>query len=135
METAWKSKAVGIFDIVAGAFALFLGFVVGASLLRLTTPPPALGISLSMILVFLTILGVMAVAGGIFALRSKVWWLALAGSISASICMPPLGVPATLIVLFSRKTPKRRLMILILLGPLWLAIVGLMSVILLGYIS
>jgi hypothetical protein len=37
------------------------------------------------------IMGIVAVVGGIFALRRRVWWLAVVGAIFAIPCMPVLG--------------------------------------------
>jgi hypothetical protein len=37
------------------------------------------------------ILGIVAVVGGIFALRRRVWWLAVTGTIFSIPCMPVLG--------------------------------------------
>lgn len=49
------------------------------------------------------IIGIIAIAGGIFALRRKIWGLALAGSICAIICFLFLGIPATIFVAQSKR--------------------------------
>jgi hypothetical protein len=42
------------------------------------------------------LLGVLAVIGGAFALKKKVWGLALAGSITSILCFWPCGIPAVI---------------------------------------
>ena len=46
------------------------------------------------------------IAGGIFALRRKLWGLALAGSIGSLLCAPLLGIPATIFIALSKKDFK-----------------------------
>ena len=63
--------------------------------------------------VFYFLLGALAVVGGIFSLRKKVWGLALAGAIAGGITFFPCGIPAIIFVTmakpeFSDKKPARR---------------------------
>ncbi len=134
METARKRQIVGIFDIVCGAFAFFIGSLVVSGLSSVKSPPPSLRASLMAIIVLFAILGILALAGGICALRRKVWWLTLAGSIAASICLLPLGAPATVLTLLSGKTSRAtRLLVFAVLAPVWLALPGFLGLVLLGY--
>ncbi|GAG33364.1 unnamed protein product, partial [marine sediment metagenome] len=48
-------------------------------------------------------LGVVAIIGGIFALRRKLWGLALAGAICAIPCSAALGILATIFVSLGRR--------------------------------
>jgi hypothetical protein len=57
---------------------------------------------------FLLLVGVLALVGGIFALRRKLWGLALAGSIGAIFCFLPIGIVAVIFTSMSRSefSPK-----------------------------
>ena len=65
----WKPTAAGILDIVAGVIWIVIGGIVLADDI-------ALGVSFSVVAIF-------AIIGGIFAIRRRIWGLALAGSICA----------------------------------------------------
>jgi hypothetical protein len=47
--------------------------------------------------------GIVAIVGGVFALKRRVWKLALAGAILAIVSMPFLGIPATIFVAKGKK--------------------------------
>ena len=47
--------------------------------------------------------GIVAIVGGIFAFRRRVWGLALAGSILAIFCMAPLGVLALIFLVLGTR--------------------------------
>jgi uncharacterized membrane protein HdeD (DUF308 family) len=84
MERTWKPTAAGILAIIAGALHVILGIIIaaigGIAFFRLTAifAGPFL------------ILGIIAIVGGIYALRREIWGLALAGAICAII---PLILP------------------------------------------
>jgi len=96
MEKTWKPTAAGILTIIAGAlqvifgtiFAIGVGF--GAAIIGMGW--------LSAIFAPLIIFGVIAVVGGIYALRRRVWGLALAGSICAFF--GPWGLLGLLAIIF-----------------------------------
>ena len=44
------------------------------------------------------IIGALGIVGGIFAIRRKVWGLALAGAIASSILFYPLGIVAVILI-------------------------------------
>jgi hypothetical protein len=48
--------------------------------------------------VFLALLGALAIAGGIFALKRKRWVIALAGAIAGTITFFPCGIPAIILI-------------------------------------
>ncbi len=47
--------------------------------------------------------GAVAVVGGIYALKRRLWGFALAGTILATICSTPLGVLAIIFVLMGKR--------------------------------
>ncbi len=94
MQKTWKPTTAGILSIVSGAVGLLLGIglAVGLGMLGPTTGiiPGALGGAL--IGIPGIIIGIVAIVGGIYALRRRVWGLALAGAICAFL------VPLTFIL-------------------------------------
>jgi len=83
MEKTWKPTTAGILSIIAGVIELLvgLGFAIGLGLLgSLGGLLPAGGI-LAVLAVPIIIIGIIALVGGIYALRRRVWGLALAGAI------------------------------------------------------
>jgi hypothetical protein len=83
MEKTWKPTTAGILSIIAGSIALISGILVGSlgtfigAFFEIAWTG-AFGIPP-------IILGIIAIVGGIYALRREVWGLALAGSICALI--------------------------------------------------
>jgi hypothetical protein len=93
----WKPTAAGIVSIISGAFMAWYHW--GPNTPVATIP---LGIGL----------GFIAIAGGIFAIRRKVWGLALAGAMCAVVpphpwgeltWTPVLGILAALLVVGSKN--------------------------------
>ncbi len=83
MERTWKPTAAGILSIVGGATNAILG--IAATLIGgLVGGFFAMG-WLGAIGTPAIIFGIIAIVGGIFALRRRIWGLALAGSICALI--------------------------------------------------
>ena len=83
MERTWKPTTAGILCIIAGAIGVITGIIVAAISGIIAT---FLGIALTGVFgVPPLILGIIAIIGGIYALRRRVWGLALAGSICALI--------------------------------------------------
>ena len=85
-EKTWKPTTAGILSIIAGAISVIVGLVVAAvgtavgglaGMFGLI----GLGAVIAAIAAVPVILGIVAIVGGIYALRRKVWGLALAGSI------------------------------------------------------
>lgn len=83
MERTWKPTTAGILSIIAGAIGVITG-IVAASLGGLIGTffgipwTGAFGVPS-------LLLGIVAIVGGIYALRREVWGLALAGSICALV--------------------------------------------------
>jgi len=85
METTWKPTAAGICAIIGGVVGLIIGLV------TVSIGGFAGGIFMGWFAAFgapLIVLGIIAIVGGIFALKRRTWWLALVGS----ICAVPVGI-------------------------------------------
>ena len=110
------AKVGGILSIVAGAFGV-LGVLFFILMALLITPisemdsryyyDDAFGpyeFVVIMVIIYILIggisalLGVLAIVGGIFALRKRYWGWALVGSISAALVFFPCGVPAIIFI-------------------------------------
>ena len=103
----------GILDIVAGIVS-FIGLIfvlVGVSILAYTEGigpsmgiPGALIFAIAAIFAILSIIAdILAIVGGIFALRRKRWGLALAGYIAAFFASILLGIAAIVFTVLSKK--------------------------------
>jgi hypothetical protein len=82
MEKTWKPTVGGILALIAGALQVIMGIVIAAV--------GSIGwffgmVWLSAIGAPLIVFGIIAILGGIYALRRKIWGLALAGSICALV--------------------------------------------------
>ena len=92
MKRTWKPITAGILAIIAGVIGIGWGVIVGAGFI---------------------VLGILALIGGIHALRRRLWGLALSGAICAAALFPHvgrtalvLGVPAIIFVTLSKKEFK-----------------------------
>ena len=80
MERTWKPTTAGILCIIAGAIAVITGIVVAA----IGGIGWFFGIPwFSLISVPVIVVGIIAIVGGSYALKRRVWGLALAGAICA----------------------------------------------------
>ena len=100
---AWMPLTAGILDLVAGVPALLIGIVVSIagfgvlgwlSWLKWLSDVAGVGVIVGAIGVSLIIFALIAIIGGVFALRKRTWGLALAGSIFALFCAWIFGIPA-----------------------------------------
>jgi hypothetical protein len=83
MEKTWKPTVAGILALIAGIIELITGTVFATGL---GFWGGLFGMGwLSAIFAPLIIFGIIAIVGGIFALKRRIWGLALAGSIFALI--------------------------------------------------
>jgi hypothetical protein len=57
---------------------------------------------------FYTLVGVLAIVGGVFALKKKHWGWALAGSIAGTLVFFPCGVPAIIFIAMGKQEFKAR---------------------------
>jgi len=94
-------KTAGILTIIGG----IIGIVAGAIALGATAAIAALTgmFGLEGIGGGLIALGIVALIGGIFTLRRKVWGFSLAGAICAMFPVVPLGVVAIIFVAMGKK--------------------------------
>ena len=95
MEKTWKPTTAGILCIIAGAIATIAGIVIAV----VGTIGWFFGIPwVSAIGAPSIILGIIAIVGGSYALKRRVWGLALVGSICALI--GPWGLLGLLAIIF-----------------------------------
>jgi len=103
MERTWKPTTAGILNIGAGT----LSFCVWIPLLVITLTLPGVVTVSGWILVAVGIIcfafGVVAIIGGYFSLRRRIWGLALAGSIAALLTTLILGVLSIVFVSLSKR--------------------------------
>jgi len=95
----WRPIAAGITGIIAGLIGIGGGAIV--SLMGDFVSESGGIFGFEPFGVPTIILGIVAVIGGIFALRRRVWWLAVIGAIFAIPCMPVLGTLAMIFISLS----------------------------------
>ena len=106
VEKTWQPTTAGTLNIISGCFGI-VGGVYIANIGGLEWDLPALVIAIVGVVGISRIaLGVIALIGGIFARRRKLWELALAGSIVSILCAPPLGILSTIFVSLGKKEFK-----------------------------
>ena len=106
VEKTWKPTTAGTLNIISGCFGI-VGGVYIANVGGLDWNLPALVVAIvGVVGISRIVLGVIALIGGIFARRRKLWELALAGSITSILCAPPLGILSTIFVSMSKKEFK-----------------------------
>ena len=101
MKKTWKPVAGGICGIVAGAWGILAGGILGA--VGLCVPAMRMDPELGFLHLFgwpILVLGIMAIIGGVFAIRRQKWGLALSGAICAVLIPPPfiLGILAIVFI-------------------------------------
>ena len=110
MEKTNKPTVAGILNIISGALGLigaatlFIGFGATSGALDIPTGPiPGFvpGIVLVMA-ISSTIIAILALVGGIYAVQRKKWGWALTGSIAAILAFLPLGIVATIFTVVSK---------------------------------
>ena len=119
VEKTWKPITAGILNIVGGALrilgaiVLLIGVMFFIPVAVSVSPGPVPDMPNLMIpgvlstilvigLVFLLIVGIFPIIGGIYALQRKKWGLALAGSIVAILGSSIMGILATIFVAMSK---------------------------------
>ena len=118
MERTWKGTTAGILTIIAGC----VGIGAGAWIALIAMPLGMIGAvagglgeaaiggllgGLSGIIGIIGAgiigLGIVALIGGIYTLRRRIWGFALTGAILATFCMAPLGVLSIIFVSKGKK--------------------------------
>jgi hypothetical protein len=112
-KKTWMPTTAGILDIVAGSFVLLGGIImlvfgtVGSSIMPYFAPqvPPTMAVVIfSSIAVPVILIGILAIIGGVYALKRRIWGLALAGSIAAFFTPSwVLGVAAIVFTALSKN--------------------------------
>ncbi len=114
MIRTWMPVAAGIISIVVGGLSLIVGFFVALAFTILysnnymdgTQFTAAAGAIIWAIFLPYLILCAVAIAGGVFSLRRRLWGLALAGTICSLIVgwwVWPAGVAAIVFVIISKN--------------------------------
>jgi hypothetical protein len=101
---SWMPMAAGILEIICGAWAILFSFalVLFASLFKtLAIPdmPAFLGPLIGIMSIPFALVGILAIVGGVFSIRKKIWGLALAGAI-VSIFAPYMILLAIAAIVF-----------------------------------
>ena len=117
-----KAKIAGILSIISGAFGVLSGiglaffgifmanmtYRAGGSFSPYSSMPReffTIFAAIYGVIGFLSLLiGVLAIVGGVFAIKKKKWGLALAGAIAGTVTFFPCGIPA--IILVSMAKPE-----------------------------
>ena len=121
METTSKPIIAGVLDIIAGVSSLIGAFVLviiglvgtGAIGIAGTQDQEVMPFALLPIAFFLPfallcfVIGVVAVAGGIAAIKRQRMWLAIAGGIAATLACFLLGIPAIILTVMAEREFER----------------------------
>lgn len=117
MERTWKPTTAGILTIIAGGLGIGAGALITLAAIPLglvgamAGAIKELGIisgllaGLAGVIIGAGLIGVGAVAvvGGIYALKRRLWGFALAGTILATICSTPLGVLSIIFISMGKR--------------------------------
>jgi len=98
---SWKPIASGILSIIAGMIGIGGGGLVALMGDFVSDSGGILGFE--PLGVPTIILGVVALIGGIFALRRRVWVMAVIGAVFAIPCMPVLGTLAIIFIALANE--------------------------------
>ena len=103
MDRTWQPTTAGTLNIISGCFGIAGGIYI-ASLdgLELDFHPLIIAI-IGVLGVSRIALGVISLIGGILARKRRFWEMALAGSITAIFCAPPLGILSTIFISLGKK--------------------------------
>ena len=105
MEKTWKPTTAGILSIIAGVIQVIGGIVVGVigGTVAGLAAIPGIGGIFGAIAIPIIIIGIVAIVGGVYALKRRIWGLALAGSICALIGPWLLGILAIIFVIMGKR--------------------------------
>ncbi len=109
IKKTWMPVVAGILDIIAGSLILVIlfFFVIGSLIVRLAESGIFdFNLSLVFMIIPALIIGSLAIAGGVLAVRRKKWGWALAGSIAAALVPVALGIVAIVLLVLSRNEFK-----------------------------
>lgn len=112
MDRTWMPAVAGILGIITGGLTLLGAIIVGvgvgvfySSAYNVFGNQDVPTIVWVVLFLPIIIIGVVAIAGGVYSLRRKIWGLALAGSICSvlTIWAWPLGVASLVLVALSKS--------------------------------
>ncbi len=106
MKKTWMPTAAGILDIISGAFALIgtFGLIIGGSITGIVPEVPGFVPALLLgLAVPLAVVGILAIVGGVYALKRVKWGWALTGSIVALFPSWPLGIAAIVFTILAKN--------------------------------
>jgi hypothetical protein len=101
VKKKYLSLAAGIIDIAAGGFSLVSLVFVGIVMVVLAGDSE-IPLFMALIPLAMVIPGVLAVVGGIFALRRRSWVVALIGSIALVVTSSVPGIAAVVLTVMAR---------------------------------
>jgi hypothetical protein len=105
-KETWMPMTAGILDIIAGGFGLIAALVfifIGGIMRFMPDVPTFLFPIFTALSIPFAIIGILAIVGGVYALRRKIWGLALAGSIAAFFPSWILGLTAIVLTALSKN--------------------------------
>ncbi|UCE98327.1 MAG: hypothetical protein JSV74_03110 [Dehalococcoidia bacterium] len=97
MHKTWKPVVGGILSIVSGAVFIVAGILI---LTAEWEEAPLIALAFGSATLFVG--SIMPIVGGIFALKRKLWILALLGSIFTLLGFPFTGIPTLVLILMSK---------------------------------
>lgn len=101
-----KIKISGILSIVTGSLAL-IGFGILA-VYMLPNPNAQIILPIMLPVTFIVMLmGILAIIGGVYTLKKKVWRIALVGAIASIIILYPTGTLALVFLMMSEDEFKK----------------------------
>jgi hypothetical protein len=99
-KRTWMPTTAGILAIVAGSIDLAISLpIVIYTAIEGGTTWQEFGVLLAILIPY----AIVALIGGVFALKRKVWGMALAGAICAVISPFALGIPAIIFIAISKQ--------------------------------
>jgi hypothetical protein len=111
MKKTNKPKIGGILTIISGALASLgaINYAIGLSNIRGLGKgdiPPFVPSIIFGVPTLSVVIGILALIGGVLAMRRKKWSWSLAGSIAGTLSVLPLGIPAIILIALSKDEFK-----------------------------
>jgi hypothetical protein len=115
MDRVWMPVTAGVLSIISGIISLMGSFLVGISLTVILYSPDWYGynsresyfplVVIWIVVALYILISGLAIAGGVYALKRKVWGLAMAGAIGCVLTLWSwwLGIAAIVFLALSKK--------------------------------
>ena len=111
-NNTWMPKTAGILNIVAGAFGLIGLLVAGLAIMfftasRVSDSSVPIGTAEILTIIWslaipMILIDILAIIGGVYALKKRIWGLALAGSIAALLSSLLLGIASIIFTIMGK---------------------------------